>query len=709
MLEQKLTFQRVNRFAAARIFVLFVVAVSMGAAALIQWQPPWRAAWFDTMQILFPRNTLEDSAGYPVRIIAIQERAGGLRGQGTWPREQLAELVERVAEAGAVAVGLDLHLDRDGLYERAAFQAGSAGREQQTRRLAGAIQNVPTVLTTVLLDEDGLARFPSLRKRGVGINLGLSVDGRRVAVEQAVALFANALSMTESVEPNPLLARSAASIAIVHNDLVDPGVVRSLPALRVLTRNQQATARHDAMGLEMLRVGLGWPAPVLEPGTLSTVRYRVSDTTVVPLDHRGQVALYLRPRDERIYSDASDVLAGKVDLDQFRDRFVIITGAYGDFVGTVETPLFSLAPAAELTAQLIEQVLTNAFLYRPDWMVWVETAFVLIAGLGIIAAARSWGPQRTIRLTAGLTVLPLPLALVLFAFGGVLFDGLGMFVALSIVGIVAFATALGERDRTYQETRVALLEQRARQARISGELDFARRIQMGLLPPDRSEPVPGIEIACHIEPAREIGGDFYDHFVRPDGRVYFAIADVSGKGVPASLFMTLSKGLWKSAALSQPSLPEIMYLANRRIARDNKDQMFVTGIACLYDPATGVLAYCGAGHDMPLLMRPGQAPEALPEISGPPMGLDPDTHYPAGEVVLQAGDMLCLFTDGLTEAEIPDHGLMGVDGLASMLDMVCQPPAGPDAALGALLASLRQATHGAPQTDDRTVVIIRAA
>src|SRR5439155_20916906 len=174
-------------------------------------------------------------------------------------------------------------------------------------------------------------------------------------------------------------------------------------------------------------------------------------------------------------------------------------------------------------------------------------------------------------------------------------------------GAIVLGTLLGSTFAEADRQRRALREA---QARVAGELEAARRIQMGLLPAPR-------ELFAHkqrftlealLEPARTVGGDFYDCFMLDGERLFFLVGDVSGKGLAASLFMALAKSLLKSIALRDAGDPAaILTRANAEISRDNPESLFVTAFAGVLDARSGRLTFCNAGHEPPVARQPGEA------------------------------------------------------------------------------------------------------
>lgn len=207
-----------------------------------------------------------------------------------------------------------------------------------------------------------------------------------------------------------------------------------------------------------------------------------------------------------------------------------------------------------------------------------------------------------------------------------------------------------------EETK-SINEQRGR---IEGELQVAREIQMAMLPktfpayPDRTE----IDIYGQLTPAKEVGGDLYDFLLR-DEKLYFCIGDVSGKGVPASLLMAVTRSLFRNIATHDSSPALIVSQINDAMADTNETMMFVTLFVGVLDLPTGRLRYCNAGHCAPLIINSDV--EVLPIIANLPSGITTDFRFEAQETIITPGTTIFLYTDGLTEAENIEKELFGED------------------------------------------------
>ncbi|MDP1671084.1 MAG: PP2C family protein-serine/threonine phosphatase, partial [Alphaproteobacteria bacterium] len=179
------------------------------------------------------------------------------------------------------------------------------------------------------------------------------------------------------------------------------------------------------------------------------------------------------------------------------------------------------------------------------------------------------------------------------------------------------------------------------------------------------------------------------------------------KGIPASLFMALGKSLYKSTALRlRDEIAQIMSEANREIARDNSEMLFITAFAVILDLRTGALTYCNAGHDAPILLAPNEAPGNLEGVGGPPLGIFDDTQYPGESVLIAPGATLVIITDGVTEAMTPDGELYGAERVRHRL-ATTQNDADAQTILETVYDDIKQYAQGAEPSDDITIMVVR--
>lgn len=262
------------------------------------------------------------------------------------------------------------------------------------------------------------------------------------------------------------------------------------------------------------------------------------------------------------------------------------------------------------------------------------------------------------------------------------------------------AGAFAHMDKALRENIAHLVDLTAAKERLQGELTAARDIQRGILPPPDAVPVAtGCMVTALLEPAREVGGDLYDAFPLRDGRQAVAIGDVSGKGVPAALFMAMTVMLIRHTLDEGLSLSMAMERINDRLAANNPENMFVTLFIGLFDPVSGELDFVNAGHCSPLLMS-ARGVRALDDVSGPPVASFPETRYTAFSAVLAPDEYGFLYSDGVTEAMNGQDELFGEGRLCAALSTLPRSTVLTD--LSKRLADWRGA---AEQSDDIAMMV----
>ena len=249
-----------------------------------------------------------------------------------------------------------------------------------------------------------------------------------------------------------------------------------------------------------------------------------------------------------------------------------------------------------------------------------------------------------------------------------------------------------------------LTESTASRERMERELQIARNIQMGMVPHD-FDLGKKVDLYASMVPAREVGGDLYDCFVQDD-KLYLCIGDVSGKGVPASLFMSVARAMFRVVARQGLAPAEIARRINDTVSEKNDQMIFVTMFLAAVDLKTGVMEYCNCGHNAPVLFPgPDKAPAFLDCLSNTALGIESGFDYEGQRVDDMRGKILFLYTDGLNEAENADHEQFGNDRMLACLGD------GPFLDARSLIDRLSEAvaSHvaGAEASDDLTMLCLR--
>ena len=272
-----------------------------------------------------------------------------------------------------------------------------------------------------------------------------------------------------------------------------------------------------------------------------------------------------------------------------------------------------------------------------------------------------------------------------------------MVLVLQLLGLAMLIFLL----RSFIKGQLRYRELDQKRQRIEGELHIATGIQMSMVPktfppfPERND----LDMAATIVPAKEVGGDLYDFFIR-DEKLFFCVGDVSGKGVPAALVMAVTRTTFRNLSAQEDSPGRIVRAMNNNLSAMNESDMFVTFFCGVLDLANGILRYCNAGHNPPLILT--DAIQKLPVVANLPLGILGGMDFQEQEILFRFDDALFLYTDGLTEAENAAHEQFGEERMEKALH-------GKKSANDHLESVKQQVAafvDGAPQSDDLTLLFI---
>jgi serine phosphatase RsbU (regulator of sigma subunit) len=304
------------------------------------------------------------------------------------------------------------------------------------------------------------------------------------------------------------------------------------------------------------------------------------------------------------------------------------------------------------------------------------------AALSFVGIAAVWSAGATIAFRAAL-VVPLvdPLLTALAALGAA----------------VGYRLVVADRIMAAQ-----IAQQRAHEA----EMASAAAIQRAMLPSmeESGSAENRIDLFAHMLPAREVGGDLYDIVNLDESRIAITIGDVCGKGIPASLFMAITQTVMRLVVRSGHDLQAEVKTANNLLVANNRETMFTTLFCGVIDVPSGTVTYCNCGHNPPLVLRAGQSTFESLRSCGPPLGIVDDMSYVPRSIALAAGDMLLLYTDGVTEAENAQSAQFGMERLEqAILETRGQPARG---VVDHVVKRVTEFAKGAPQSDDITCVAV---
>ncbi|MGB2926832.1 MAG: SpoIIE family protein phosphatase [Limnothrix sp.] len=278
--------------------------------------------------------------------------------------------------------------------------------------------------------------------------------------------------------------------------------------------------------------------------------------------------------------------------------------------------------------------------------------------------------------------------------------------------VKSMLTGLSSRMRRLDKVAIKTLEERLRFEQIERDLKAAAQIQLNILPQEQPllAQYPQVDVAASIEPAREVGGDFFDTFPIDDNLIGLAIGDVSGKGIPAALFMIRAVTILRSSIarlnLHDQSLTSIFASVNRQLCERNPNCLFVTIFLGILNVNTGRLIYVHGGHNRPFLKRGEDKSQMIEIPEGMLLGVYAEAHYELAELTLDAGDLLVMYTDGVTEARDRDGEFFMEERVSDIIDeLSLEIPA--EDIVGILGNRVKNFTQSMPQSDDITIMVMR--
>ena len=651
---------------------------------------------FDAFQAVAP----PPPAAGPVHVVVID--ADSLRAVGGWPwsRFYMARLVEEIARRGAVAIGLDVLMPEPDRLDPPRFADLYGELSPAAAAEVRALPSMDAIFARVI------GRNPVVLARAGARAQSFDALDRSAPPPPPEAQFSKVPdgvnAFPYAVTALPLLDGAALGHGVVNGDPDDDGVVRRVPLIASV-----AGAPTPGFALELVRVAKGATRIELTTrgGRLATVR--VGDRTV-PASAKGELALRFSDWRAIPTTSAANLFRHGLPDDLFKGQIVLVGLTSAGASDVVTTPR-AREPGVFVQAQAVDAILRGDALSRPAWAPWAEWGL----GLALALAAGVAAPRAPMLVAAGAVLATTAAALSASWAGfqsGMLLDPFPVLAPAAATAAAMVAALFVEGRALQAKLRAALEDERLKAARVAGELAAAAEIQSGMLRPRRELAglAPGVDIDALLQPARNVGGDLYDAFMLDEARVCFLVGDVTGKGVPAALFMALSKSLARSLLARDEGhdLASAVARINAELSQDNRQDMALTLLVGVLRPNDGGVDLVCAGHENPLIARRDGDVRELELRGGPPLCVDPMFPYAVERCQLSPGETLLAFSDGLTEAQARDGALWPRD---ARLAAVGRAAAAPTAAamVDALAAAVRAFEAGAEPSDDLTILAVR--
>jgi len=666
---------------AAGLLVLLLVMLAGSAV---------RQPLFDLYQRLTPAPPISSK----VEVVLIDAPSLAAVGGWPWSRYALARLTEEIAKRGAVAIGFDF------LFPEADRMSPDLFASLYPELSPDGAAEVRTLPSMDAVFARVVGRSPVVLARA-GVTAG-SFD----AVEDAPLLPPEAQFVGTPPPRMPVFTQVVANLPLLDGAALGHGLVNGPPDSDGVMRRVPLLARvHGELtpgfALELVRVAKSLDQVQLSPGIV-----RLGDRRL-PVDAAGQLALRFGDMPGSAMTSAADLLRSGVPANAFEGKIVLIGLTAAGTSDVVTTPRVTETYGVLVQAQAVATILDGLALHRPGWAAAVEQ------GLGLLLVLAAWifVPRAGLR---AISVATVGVGLLIFAASwvafvrGLLLDPIPALAPGGATAAVMIALLFVEGGRVQARLKATLDLERLDAAKIAGELSAASEIQSGmLLPRARLHAVsPRIDIDAVLQPARTVGGDLYDAFMIDERRLCFTVGDVTGKGVPASLFMALSKALSRSI-LVRPgiAIDAAVDGINAELSRDNGQMMAVSLLVGVLDLETGDLDLCCAGHENPLVVGPDGQVRELRLDGGPALCVVEDFAYPVERHRLEPGETLVAYTDGVTEAQDPAESLFNRDGAMAALSALATRPL--SELVDGLVAAVRAFEAGGEPSDDLTVLALR--
>ncbi len=669
---------------ARRVLLAWLAATLIAILLSLAVGERFQRGVFDSYQRISPR----DLSATDVRVVMIDDASIDFVGPWPWPRYYLARLTERLAARRVKVIAFDIIFpERDRVSPDtfvSLYPEMSAAAAAEVKSLMPMDQQFGLAIggAPVILAHAGVERAP---------------EGQPPLPDSAVTgtLPPKADSWAAELAAIPELDDVALGHGLINVRPDSDGVIRSVP----LVMRAGGKVRLG-FGAEIARNQSGAESVAVSPSAATVGNHQV------PIDREGKMRLHFGKFPSNRIISAAMVLGDSDALkpDDLAGKAVIIGLSAEGTSDIVATPLAAEEFGPLVQAQAVDALLRKGWLERPGWAGIAEWGAAIALALLALGAAIFGKFFRiflgvTLAATAGISWLAFSnMSLLLDPARPILVGG----GAVAGVALGLFALARIERERL----RETLIEERIATAETEGELQAARAIQLGMVPPrGRLRSLdPRVDLDALLEPAKSIGGDYYDAMKIGDDQLGFAVADVTGKGVPAALFMAMSKALTSAAMSRMAADPVAIATAiNTELLKDNDEALGVAILLGILDLNSGEVRMVSAGHEDPLLMSADGRAERVRLDGGPPLCVV-DFDYPLETMTLKPGETLLLVTDGVTEAQDPKGAFFGRDRVPASGQL---KGASARAIVDAIRDQVREFEGGEEATDDLTVMALR--
>ena len=602
---------------------------------------------FDLYQKVFTLNKTESN----VIIIDIDEKSLGKFGQFPWSRSVFAKILENVNVSNPKAVGFDIFFtEKD---------------KQSPEEIIKSYNLIPTDVSELqkLKGHDEIFKEQLEKSKSITAVLGSNVPSHSNYDRKAKARFLSkggdpkdfTYSYTYSIGSLETLEQSVKGLgSISFLDQTD-GIIRSLPLL-VRFNNKI----YPTMGLEMIRVGNNQKNIYIEMNEVGINRISARPYKILS-DPNGIIWIRYKNSIKSQYISSSDVYDGKFPENFFKDKYVLIGASAQGLFDLVKTPLGVTIPGVEVHANVIENIIDQSFLIRNPNTYVFELIFAIIVSILTFVFSQKIKPKFSLSIFFGSLIIVIIIGFSLFLFRSELVDISYPIFLLTIT----FLTGL--YFRFIEENKMALANLQ-KEAKLLKERELAAGVQKSLFP-DISK-FENFIFAKNV-PARDVSGDYFDVVRSSPEEYFFTLADVSGKGVKAGMYMAKASSIFRTLSNLKYPLEKVVFGVNNELVEAKFKGMFVTAVFGKLNINTGELVFINAGHESILTFDQNKNYEYI-KSDMPPMGI---VKYFTESMVKSTtinlkGKTFVVYTDGVTEGYLKNGEELGAEGVQNIINNI---------------------------------------
>ena len=602
---------------------------------------------FDLYQKVFTLNKTESD----VIIIDIDEKSLGKFGQFPWSRSVFAKILENVNVSNPKAVGFDIFFtEKD---------------KQSPEEIIKSYNLIPTDVSELqkLKGHDEIFREQLEKSKSITAVLGSNVPSHSNYDRKAKARFLSkggdpkdfTYSYTYSIGSLETLEQSVKGLgSISFLDQTD-GIIRSLPLL-VRFNNKI----YPTMGLEMIRVGNNQKNIYIEMNEVGINRISARPYKILS-DPNGIIWIRYKNSIKSQYISSSDVYDGKFPENFFKDKYVLIGASAQGLFDLVKTPLGVTIPGVEVHANVIENIIDQSFLIRNPNTYVFELIFAIIVSILTFVFSQKIKPKFSLSIFFGSLIIVIIIGFSLFLFRSELVDISYPIFLLTIT----FLTGL--YFRFIEENKMALANLQ-KEAKLLKERELAAGVQKSLFP-DISK-FENFIFAKNV-PARDVSGDYFDVVRSSPEEYFFTLADVSGKGVKAGMYMAKASSIFRTLSNLKYPLEKVVFGVNNELVEAKFKGMFVTAVFGKLNINTGELVFINAGHESILTFDQNKNYEYI-KSDMPPMGIVKYfTESMVKSTTINLKDKtFVVYTDGVTEGYLENGEELGAEGVQNIINNI---------------------------------------